>query len=68
MDNHPVRSLSTQTGLSLMTMIWTNTATESNLSLKSRSFLRRVNERVRKVLDQSSKDAIQDSDKHSLIW
>ena len=45
-----------------------NTATESDLSLKPRSFLHRVNDRVRKILDQSSKDAIQDSDKHSLIW
>ena len=45
-----------------------NTFTESNLSLKSRSFLRRVNDRARKMLDQSSKDATQDSNKHSLIW
>ena len=45
-----------------------NTVTESDLSLKSRSFLRRVNDRVRKKLDQSSKDATQDSNKHSLIW
>ena len=46
----------------------TNTATESDLSLKSRSFLHRVNDRVQKVLDQSSKDAMQDSNKHSLVW
>ena len=45
-----------------------DTATESNLSLTSRSFLHRVNDRVRKILDQSSKDAMQDSDKHSFIW
>ena len=45
-----------------------NTATESDLLLKSRSLLHRVNDRVRKILDQSSKDAMQDSDKHSLIW
>ena len=45
-----------------------NTVTESDLSLKSRSFLHRVNDRVRKMLDQSSKDATQDSNKHSLIW
>ena len=45
-----------------------DTATESNLSLKSRSLLHRVNDRSRKILDQSSKDAIQDSDKHSFIW
>ena len=48
--------------LSLMTMMWTD------FSLKSRSFLHRVNDRVRKILDQSSKDAIQDSNKHFLIW
>ena len=29
-----------------------DTATESNLSLKSRSFLNRVNDRLRKILDQ----------------
>ena len=43
-----------------------NTVTESDLSLKSRSFLHRVNDRVRRMLDQSSKDATQDSNKHSL--
>ena len=40
-----------------------DTITESNLSLKSRSFLHKVNDRVRKMLDQSSKDAMQDIDK-----
>ena len=45
-----------------------DTVTESNLSLKSRSFLKRVNDRVRKILDQSSKDAMQDGKKHSVIW
>ena len=45
-----------------------NTVTESDLSLKSRSFLHMVNDRLRKMLDQSSEDAIQDSSKHSLIW
>ena len=45
-----------------------NTVTESDLSLKSRSFLHRVNDRVRKMLDQSSKDATQDSNEQSLIW
>ena len=44
-----------------------NTVTESDLSLKSRSFLHSVNDRVRKMLDQSSKDATQDSNKHSLF-
>ena len=44
-----------------------DTATESNLSLGSRSSLHSVNYRVRKILDQSLKDAMQDSNKHSLI-
>ena len=44
------------------------TATESDLSVKSRSYLHRVNGELRKILDQSSKDAMKDSDKHSLIW
>ena len=45
-----------------------DTATESNLSLRSRSFLNRVNDRLRKILDRSSKDATQDIDKRSFIW
>ena len=45
-----------------------NTVTESDMSLKSRLFLYRVNDRVRKMLDQSSKDAVQDSNNHSSIW
>ena len=45
-----------------------DTAAESNFSEKSRSFLNRVNDRLRKMLDQSSKDAMQDIDKRSLIW
>ena len=45
-----------------------DTITESNLSLKSLSFLHRVTDRLRKILDQSSKDAMQDSNKHSLMW
>ena len=50
-----------------LTPMDSNTVTESDLSLKSWSFLHRVNDRVRKMLHQSSKDATQDSDKHSLI-
>ena len=45
-----------------------NTVTESDLSLKSKSFLHRVNDRVRKMLDQSSKDATQDRNTHCLMW
>ena len=43
-------------------------ATESNLSLKSRSFLHRVNDRLQKMLDRSPEDVMQDIDKRSLIW
>ena len=45
-----------------------DTDAESDMSLLSRSFLHRVNDRVRKIQDQSSKDATQDSNKHSLTW
>ena len=45
-----------------------DTAAESNLSLKYRSFLNKVNDRLRKILDQSSKDPMQDIDKSSMIW
>ena len=45
-----------------------DTATESSLSLKARSFLNRVKDRLRKTLDHSSKDAMQDIDKRSKIW
>ena len=44
-----------------------DTATESNLSLRSRSFLNRVNDRFRKILDHSPEDPMQDIDKRSLI-
>ena len=44
-----------------------NTFTESEFSLKSRSFLHWVNDRLRKMLDHS-KDAMQDIDKRSTIW
>ena len=45
-----------------------DTATESNLSLRSRSFLNRVNDRLRKMLDRSPEDAMQDIVKRSMIW
>ena len=41
---------------------------ESDLSLGSRSFLRRVNDQVRKRQKQSSMDATEDSEEHSVIW
>ena len=43
------------------------TAAETEMSLESRSFLHSVNDRVRKMQNQSSKDATKDSDKHSVI-
>ena len=61
-------SHSTRTELSLMTMIWTLTPPQNQtFSLKSRSFLHRVKDQVRKRQNQSSKDATKDSNKHSLI-
>ena len=41
---------------------------ESDLSLGSRSFLHRVNDQVRKRQKQSSMDATEDSEEHSVIW
>ena len=45
-----------------------DTEAESEMSLKSSSFLHRVNDQVRKRQHQSSKDVTKDSDKHSVIW
>ena len=44
-----------------------DTEAESEMSLKSGSFLHRENDQVRKRQNQSSKDATKDSDKHSLM-
>ena len=44
------------------------TAAESNFSLKSRSFLNRVNDRLREMLNRSPEDSMQDIDKRSTIW
>ena len=41
---------------------------ESDLSLGSRSFLHRVNDQVPKRQKQSSRDATEDSEEHSVIW
>ena len=41
---------------------------ESNHSLKSRSFLNRVTDRLRKMLDRSPEDSMQDIDKRTMIW
>ena len=44
-----------------------DTEAESEMSLKSRSFLHRVNDQVQKR-QKIIKDATKDSEKHSLIW
>ena len=44
-----------------------DTATESDFSPKSHSFLNRVNDRLRKMLNRSPEDAMQDIDKRSMI-
>ena len=67
MNNHPVCSHSTWTDLLLMTMD-SDTVAESDMSLKSRSFLHKVNDQVQKRQKQSSKDATQDIDKHCFKW
>ena len=45
-----------------------DTAAGSDISLKSRSFLNRVNDRLRKMLNRSPGDSMQDIDKRSMIW
>ena len=45
-----------------------NDETESELSLGSTSFLNRVNDQVQKRQKQSSVDATEDSEEHSVIW
>ena len=45
-----------------------DTEAESEMSLKSRSFLHRVNDQVRKRQKRSSMDVTEDSDQHSVIW
>ena len=44
-----------------------DTFTEWNLSVKSRSVLNRVNDRLRKMLDRSPEDSMQDIDKRSMV-
>ena len=45
-----------------------DTAAESDLSPKYRSFLNKVNGRLRKMLNRSAEDSMQDVDKRSMIW
>ena len=45
-----------------------DTATEKDISFKSRSFLNGVNDRLRKMLDCCPEDAMQDIDKRSVFW
>ena len=48
--------------------MYSDTAAESNFSVKSRSFLNRVNDRLRKMLNRSPEDPMQDIDKRFMIW
>ena len=45
-----------------------DTVAESDLSLKSRSFMNRVNDRLRKMLNRFPEDSMLDIDKRSMIW
>ena len=45
-----------------------DTTAESDLSFKSHSFLNRLNDRLRKMLNHSPEDSMQDIDKSSMIW
>ena len=45
-----------------------DTAAESDFSVQSRSFLNRENGRMRKMLNRSPEDSMQDIDKRSTIW
>ena len=67
MNNHLVCSQSTDKFIVDDNDMDSNTVAESDMSLESRSFLHRVNDRVRKMLDQSSNVVTQDRNKHSLI-
>ena len=44
------------------------TAAESDLPQRSRPFLNRAKDRLRKILDHSPEDAMQDIDKRSIFW
>ena len=41
---------------------------DMDLSLKSRSFLTRVNDRLRKMFNRSPEDSVQDINERSMIW
>ena len=69
MNDHLVCSQSTRTNLLFITKIWTLTPSQNQTCrYYPDPFLHKVNDRVRKIQNQSSKDATQDSNKHSLIW
>ena len=45
-----------------------DTATKSDLSQKFRAFMNRVNDPLRKMLNRSPEDSMQDIEKRSMIW
>ena len=62
-------SHSTRIDFLLMTIRCVLTPSQkSEMSLKSRSFLNRLNDQVRRRQKRSSMNVTKDSDKHSLIW
>ena len=62
-------TLGARTGLPVDDKLVTLTPPQNRtFSLKSRSFLNRVNDRLRKMLNSSPEDSMQDIDKRSMIW
>ena len=69
MDDRTVRSVvCLQRGARAQQFVIGNDETESELSLKSKSFFNRVNDQVRKRQKRSSMDVTEDNGKHFVIW
>ena len=68
MDDKTGRSVACTKGGAPQHSVIEDDEAESDLSLWPRSFLHRVNDQVRKRQKQSSMDATEDSEEHSVIW
>ena len=68
MDDRTVRPVVCPQGAAPQHFVIEDDEAESDLSLGSRSFLHRVNDQVRKRQKQSSMDATEDSEEHSVRW